>query len=766
MKNKKGQHIFSVLLVFVVFVSLFSLVVIVSSKLEFNEGIGKRQFNLLDSAQQADEILFYLDKSVDIAKLYAVNETAARGGFEAGSDCGKYNGFNLWNCKEKESFPHAQETLIEIFTNDLNRLLSGFGNIFPEDNFHLYFSQGHLKGNAITPIVVRGKSFRDSKGILPQEVEVNYNWLKGGRAFSDFASDFAGTYELPYVWGGISPFSYKTTINEKNNGNPVFSGVYVPEKIPAGTSRSGQMISPGFDCSGFVWWSFRHLGLDVDRKSAEGYYSWLKDNGISICDSFDGAECTWQRIKEESRPGDLLFINPCESRKVCHIAIYTGDGTLAESAGGIGLVKRKIPENYRPGNGKEIVAVYRPRYSEIERLEQDTHQKQTKKDFVYDKPSTGEELIYSVYPSFVAESVNINIYDELRRASLWLIDNVKGCDDDLNTCIKKNLPELNKGRMKWEPACEKSFSDSLSNELNKCLETKNDSCYCAIDLPEYLNPGTEYIIEKEISEQMVLPLEEPDPLNKALREDKITKSDFNIQELQEIFNNLKCVQKVADRDDKKFSIYIFKSTLDSRPVYLVYNERVANLNVLVHNTKDDGLYNFYELPSTKLSAMFLAKKGENEPVRGDAIKNECITGQYCLEKPPKEYMIAALDSCRTSEDTLKIAQYNGQVEFSEPTTDYSAELEIANKKPQGIQINTGNERIRYGNKIYIVKKQDFGFIKKNQLDSMGLKECHYKKQTKESFCVTTDEKIPVIGDNVQIENLTYKFALYFEPKTI
>jgi cell wall-associated NlpC family hydrolase len=66
-----------------------------------------------------------------------------------------------------------------------------------------------------------------------------------------------------------------------------------------------------FDCSGFVWYSFREAGLRERignrRRSVAGYYRWFKTRGLAS--------------KTSPRPGDLVVWGRNK-----HIGIYIGDG--------------------------------------------------------------------------------------------------------------------------------------------------------------------------------------------------------------------------------------------------------------------------------------------------------------------------------------------------------------------------------------------------------------------------------------------------------
>jgi cell wall-associated NlpC family hydrolase len=88
----------------------------------------------------------------------------------------------------------------------------------------------------------------------------------------------------------------------------------------------------GFDCSGLVRFIYDQVGIAVPRTAAE---------------QFSAAK----RIDLEGlKPGDLLFFRTQQSRRISHVAIYTGEGRFihAPRSGQLVEFRELDDEYYRP----------------------------------------------------------------------------------------------------------------------------------------------------------------------------------------------------------------------------------------------------------------------------------------------------------------------------------------------------------------------------------------------------------------------------------
>jgi probable lipoprotein NlpC len=104
------------------------------------------------------------------------------------------------------------------------------------------------------------------------------------------------------------------------------------EKYQGVKYRYGGLDSQGFDCSGFVYRSFRDaLSVSVPRTTG-GIHSWVE----KIPDA-------------ELEPGDLLFFKTTSAGTISHVGIYTGKGRFIHAASDgprTGVIYSELSENY------------------------------------------------------------------------------------------------------------------------------------------------------------------------------------------------------------------------------------------------------------------------------------------------------------------------------------------------------------------------------------------------------------------------------------
>ena len=102
--------------------------------------------------------------------------------------------------------------------------------------------------------------------------------------------------------------------------------------------RGGGTTKAGFDCSGFVSYVYKDLGVSLPRTSSGMYASGSKVN------------------KSDLASGDLVFFNT-SSKGVSHVGIYIGDGKFIHSSSSKGVESRR--SIYAPPSGARYVGAKR-----------------------------------------------------------------------------------------------------------------------------------------------------------------------------------------------------------------------------------------------------------------------------------------------------------------------------------------------------------------------------------------------------------------------
>jgi cell wall-associated NlpC family hydrolase len=93
----------------------------------------------------------------------------------------------------------------------------------------------------------------------------------------------------------------------------------------------GGTTANGFDCSGFIGYVYKEVGVKLPRTSASMY-----NTGTSVS-------------KENLQPGDLVFFNT-SGRGVSHVGVYIGNGKFAHSSSSKGVTIAKLNDPYYWGS--------------------------------------------------------------------------------------------------------------------------------------------------------------------------------------------------------------------------------------------------------------------------------------------------------------------------------------------------------------------------------------------------------------------------------
>ena len=91
-----------------------------------------------------------------------------------------------------------------------------------------------------------------------------------------------------------------------------------------------------FDCSGFVYYVLKYMGVSTARYSASGF----------------SAVESWEEISsiDDLEPGDLLFFKSDSSTRISHTGIYIGDGEFIHASSSGGCVKISTLTSYYDRN--------------------------------------------------------------------------------------------------------------------------------------------------------------------------------------------------------------------------------------------------------------------------------------------------------------------------------------------------------------------------------------------------------------------------------
>ena len=190
-------------------------------------------------------------------------------------------------------------------------------------------SSVNLRQKPTTASASLGALSKDTKCYI---IGVNDGWYKviSGSKIGYIRSDYLALTEAPYE-NAASPNSPKffrlgkstgvtlsaaalngtSSSASGTNGAGVSGAAIVAEakKYLGAPYVAGGASPSGFDCSGFVYYVLKNLGMAVSRTPAAQFVN--IGTGVS---------------KENLQPGDLVFFITSSSGNVSHVGIYTGNG--------------------------------------------------------------------------------------------------------------------------------------------------------------------------------------------------------------------------------------------------------------------------------------------------------------------------------------------------------------------------------------------------------------------------------------------------------
>jgi hypothetical protein len=157
MKNKKGALLFAPAMLILMVVGLLYAYSEISARYkEFNKEIGEKQFELINTFEEGEKALFYIDQSAKYSAYQGLYDLGKSGGCYLGES---YDGYRLWTAdipKEGVCFPSAQDSkngFFDFFSNNLNRYLSAYSPLgLPLNNYELSYDGTELIGIAKDPL--------------------------------------------------------------------------------------------------------------------------------------------------------------------------------------------------------------------------------------------------------------------------------------------------------------------------------------------------------------------------------------------------------------------------------------------------------------------------------------------------------------------------------------------------------------------------------------------------------------------------------------
>ncbi|WP_057911961.1 LysM peptidoglycan-binding domain-containing protein [Peribacillus muralis] len=178
--------------------------------------------------------------------------------------------------------------------------------------------------NSATYIVVKG----DTLSKIAIKTKLSVAQLK---AFNSLNSDFIRVGQklrLSKSSSSSTPANNDVKVEAPSSGSKVAKLVSEAKKM-IGTPYSWAGASPsGFDCSGFIYYTFKKAGYDISRVSSSTYY----DMGKKVT---------------SPKSGDLIFFATGSSKAVVsHMGIYLGGGEFIHASSSKGVTITSTSNSY------------------------------------------------------------------------------------------------------------------------------------------------------------------------------------------------------------------------------------------------------------------------------------------------------------------------------------------------------------------------------------------------------------------------------------
>lgn len=173
-----------------------------------------------------------------------------------------------------------------------------------------------------TYIVVKG----DTLSKIARQANISVADLK---SYNSLTSDIIRIgQKLSLVKSATPASAVETPEKVTDSGNKVDTLISEAKKL-IGTPYSWAGASPsGFDCSGFIYYTFKKAGYEVSRLSSSTYY----DMGKKV---------------SSPKSGDLVFFATGSSKSVVsHMGIYLGNGQFIHASSSNGIEINNVSNSY------------------------------------------------------------------------------------------------------------------------------------------------------------------------------------------------------------------------------------------------------------------------------------------------------------------------------------------------------------------------------------------------------------------------------------
>ncbi|AOH57138.1 hypothetical protein ABE28_022570 [Peribacillus muralis] len=178
--------------------------------------------------------------------------------------------------------------------------------------------------NSATYTVVKG----DTLSGISRKTNVSVAQLKAANSLNSDLIRVGQKLKLSKTSGSATPSTNDDKVEAPSSGSKVTKLVSEAKKL-IGTPYSWAGASPsGFDCSGFIYYTFKKAGYEVSRLSSSTYY----DMGKSV---------------SSPKSGDLIFFATGSNKHVVsHMGIYLGGGQFIHASSSKGVTITSTSNSY------------------------------------------------------------------------------------------------------------------------------------------------------------------------------------------------------------------------------------------------------------------------------------------------------------------------------------------------------------------------------------------------------------------------------------